>query len=121
MSGYIYIASPYSSPKGAVRRQRAHEVRLFTERLLRDEIAAFSPVAYAHAFKYDESIKWLALDKDWLQRSRGVVFLKLKGWQKSLGMKMERKWAEEWQLPSCYATPWEELPRWVYSPLPGAR
>lgn len=100
----IYVASPYSHPNPAVRRARYMAVAKHTAWWLRQGYPVFSPVVYGHHIAQEFSIPyifdaWAPLLKSALSSARVLAVLQIDGWDQSVGVRNERRLAEEFVVP----------------------
>jgi len=112
---FIYVASPYSSPESGVRNVRYTEVMRVRAWLGvgGPRLVAYSPILHAHPMCiehdiYDDAAFWRRKNHAMMCRSAGLYILQLDGWEHSTGVKMEKEFADDLQLPitMCY---WNEL------------
>jgi Domain of unknown function (DUF1937) len=103
----IYLASPYSDPDPTVRerRFRCAEIALFL--LLRDRVWAYSPIVHCHELANRNKLPtthdfWLEYDFDFLRRSDALYTLVIDGWERSIGVAGERKFAAHAYIPRYF-------------------
>lgn len=95
-SGYYYLASTYTQhPEGFEKaaEQAAEQTSLFA----RAGIAVLSPIAHGHALTQSEHGRelplthdfWLPYDEAFMRGAKGLLFIKMDGWEKSIGMHYE--------------------------------
>ena len=105
----IYLASPYSHRFRIVRWWRALRIQGIVARCIneQDEIIPFSPIGATHPIAHlCPRVQWVDdYDKHILLRFDGVIFVKMPGWDISVGMKKELNLCLEHQIPYAYATP----------------
>ena len=104
MSGFKYLASPYSDSDPAVMEQRFLMTEQALNFLLRRKIWTYSPIVHCHALalKYNlpkDAAYWRDFDRTMIRASSGLILLKLAGWEISKGMAEEIAYAEELGLP----------------------
>lgn len=105
-----YIASPYSSADPEVRHARYLEVMKFVAWKLSQSIVPvpFSPILYchelarAHAMPTDAHF-WLTFNTTVMESASSIIVLCLPGWEQSVGVTMEIKWARENEVPLLFA------------------
>lgn len=90
----IYLASPYSSPDPAIRKERFERVSELTVKLLREGRHVFSPLTYSHELAERFGLCgswafWERLDLDFLERCDEVWVYQLPGWRESVGVTAE--------------------------------
>jgi hypothetical protein len=103
--GFWYLVSPYSSDDPNIRRRRYEQALSATAILMQRGYAVFSPLSHSIPLtdprfelpQYTEF--WLGTDLPILEASRGVVLLKLDGWDKSAGVTAELIHADRCGLP----------------------
>ena len=104
MERRIYLASPYTSPDKNQRICRYGEVCLMTAQLLREGHLVFSPIAHSHPLAgYGLPVEFefwqrhcLSFLETW---ATDLWVLTLSGWQESLGVTAEIRFAREHGLP----------------------
>lgn len=113
---YFYLASPYTKyPYG---RRAAHDnICKYTAWLLEHGVFVFSPIVNSHhvcEYVSKENMLshdfWLNVDFKYIKNSRGLIVVKMEGWQDSFGIGEEIKYANELGLPVIY-TNFMELPK----------
>ena len=112
--GFWYLASPYAGYAGyAGNRWTAFKlVCQNAALLLRAGIPVFAPIAHSHPIATSEiqlpggdHDLWLPLDEKFMAVSRGLIVLKLAGWDKSKGVTWEIDWFTARGLPVVYMEP----------------
>lgn len=106
----IYIASPYSSPILEAQTRRFERARAFVAHCFMNDMAAFSPIVYAHEMAGDFGFKtdaqsWLRFNSDILRRCDALFVLRLPGWDKSKGVQLEVNQAKVLLMPVAH---WNE-------------
>ena len=106
----IYIASPYSHPDESVRVERYRAVHKFTARLMTRGLICFSPIVYGHEFTSRQNLPgdhdwWMDFNEHMLSASERVYIYQLAGWEESLGVAHEIKWAKTAGRPIHYIEP----------------
>lgn len=104
----IYIASPYSSVSEDVEAQRYFAVKRFAALQMTKGDIVFSPIVYGYQFHKDglsagDAAYWWQFNKEMLSISTKMIVLKLPGWDTSVGVKMEIKYAQENNIPVEFA------------------
>lgn len=95
MSGYAYLASPYSHPDPSVREARYIEVCKAAAKLMIDGRRVFSPIAHSHPIEQHgmteikDGTFWMKQDGPLLVQSSEVIVLMLDGWRESKGVQEE--------------------------------
>lgn len=95
----IYVASPYSSELATIRHKRYEEVRRWTfNRIAVKQECLFSPIVYMHEHAVNYNLPtdaefWWRFNQQFLIAARQLYVLQLTGWQESLGVKQEVKFA----------------------------
>ena len=104
---FIYLASPYS---GLEFEQHLRYVytKLAMKYLAEERLAAYSPIvswhAVAYSYKLDKSAEyWDLLNGGFVQQCSELWVLMLPGWEESLGIKLERDYAEALGKPVRFA------------------
>lgn len=106
----IYVASPYTYPTPAVRKERYLAALSYAHKLMASGEIAFSAIVYGHPFAIDlhapvEFEHWRSLNHHMIFLSREVHVLMLDGWTDSRGIKDEIAYAGEIEKPVKYITP----------------
>jgi hypothetical protein len=101
----IYVASPYSSPIPELVEQRVSAVTQFVDELIIEGFIAFSPIVYCHPIarrlnKGTAASDWMAFNMGMLRISEAAYFLRLPGWERSEGMKIERNVCRLLNIPT---------------------
>lgn len=105
----IYLASPYSHPDPAVRQERYEQAMAAQAYLLREGVYTYSPIVACHpmALAHD-----LPTDAGWWQNYNFAMMsmcnwlfvLELDGWDNSVGVQAEIRWAQQFQMPITHCT-----------------
>ena|SRR5258706_15989331 len=94
MKGYWYLGSPYKKYREGptmayvVACQEA-------ARLISSGVPVFSPIAHAHPIAMFGNINplaheiWLPADQPLMNAARGLIVLKMEGWEESYGLTVE--------------------------------
>ena len=103
----IYLASPYSDPDPAVVLFRYQETRRYTAERIYEGYAIFSPIVHCHelAMNYllpTEFSFWQTYNQALLRQSLALWVLQLDGWENSLGVVNEIKFAQKYNIPVSY-------------------
>jgi hypothetical protein len=107
MSGYTYLASPYSHPDPAQRVARFDRACREAAKLMEAGEAIFCPIAHSHPIEVASGHVgdfefWMHQDLPILARSQKVKVLKLEGWDISRGITREIEHAHELGIPVEY-------------------
>ncbi len=104
MSGYIYLASPYSSRDAKLRAARYKRAVKATATLMERGEVVFCPIAYGHSFE-DASNKQFPYEY-WIRWSRAILagaaklyVLTTEGWDTSVGVREEVTLAHSLNIP----------------------
>lgn len=101
-----YLACPYTHQDKQVMHDRFKTVTDAAVSLLNQGVHVFSPISYnapwedydlPHTFAF-----WEHFDKAFIARMDSVVVLTLDGWQQSVGVTEEIKFAEDIGIPVYY-------------------
>jgi hypothetical protein len=101
----IYLASPYSHPNPAVRKERLEAARKATERLFMMGRTVYSPIIYTCALLGDSSPLptsteyWIGHDLKTLARYDVLYVLLIEGVNESVGVQCEIGFANENGIP----------------------
>lgn len=90
-SGFIYVASPYTSPDPEVVHDRYLGVMYYTMELLRLRKWAYSPIVHCHEMSRihmlpTDAMYWMDYNYAMLAAARELHVLCLPGWNKSVGV-----------------------------------
>lgn len=110
---YRYLASPYSHPNSIVRELRFRAVELALADMLKNRIWTYSPIVHCHALanKYDlpkDFEYWQEYNETMLNPAACFVILTLPGWDKSVGVGAEQRFANDIALPVMDREPVED-------------
>ena len=99
MSGFAYLASPYSSPDHRIRESRFEAATQKAAELMRAGEVIFSPIAHSHPidlyFRNPESGEfWMRQDIPILRHASKLYVLMLQGWESSKGIAQEVELAD---------------------------
>lgn len=107
----FYLASPFTHASKNIRAQRTYEAMIASIKLLQHNIHVFSPIAYNGAWektKFNLPCEWPFwenYDKNFLRRCDGFIILQIDGWDTSVGIAAETRYAKEIGLPIFKVTP----------------
>jgi hypothetical protein len=108
----IYVASPYTHKEAEVRHTRYELVRDYTAKMMQAGKPAYSPIAYCHdiAIRHKmptDALFWEKFNTAFIRVSSEVHIFRVTGWDRSTGVAMEIKLAEQLSIPLTYS---EEYP-----------
>lgn len=125
---FIYLASPYSSPRETTdppltsdyMELRYKETLKVVTYLIKNDYPIYSPIVHCH---HIARIGELPVDaKSWerynfrmLSVASGLLILKLPGWMNSKGVRAERSYAKTHYIPVSHLAPED-----IYTKLPSA-
>ena len=105
----IYLASPYSHEREAVRETRFHDACDAASHLMRQGHRVYSPIAHTHPVAQHGLPLgwdfWEPYDRWFVERCDEVWVLTLEGWSESKGVRAEIRIAEELGKPVRYLVP----------------
>ena len=111
MSGFLYLASPYSHPDPEVRHERFLGACRAAAHLMDCGHVVFSPIAHSHTIE-TEGLKevrngdfWKGQDVPILRHAARLVVLMLPGWRESRGIAWEIELAHTNHLHVEYMEP----------------
>lgn len=101
---FIYVASPYTSPKRTETEARYIAVRDYTAKLIQEGYPAFSPIVHCHELACFHNLPtdfefWKKYNFAMLRGASELQVLALPGWEASIGVQGEIAFAEELNLP----------------------
>lgn len=110
MTRLIYLASPYSDPDPAVEEMRFKEVCKYAVALMNEGgVNIFCPIAHSHPLvEFGAPTHWeywAPFDYKLLESSDELWVLQLPGWDSSVGVAAEIKFAEKNNIPVRYVNP----------------
>ncbi len=120
-AGFRYLATPYSRyPRGkdaAFQDAVAAAVICF-----RAGIDVYSPIAHTHPIALHGGLegsfaRWQEFDRTMIAASRGMIVVKMDGWQESTGILAEIEMCREMGKPVDYMEPDGPAPRLSYNKL----
>ena len=101
----IYLASPYTHPSVTIREERYHAAVDYVSVAVPFFAAfIFSPIVYWHpvALRHDlpgDAHYWEEINRSTFKSVTALLVLDLDGWQRSVGIGLEIKWARDNGLP----------------------
>lgn len=115
MSGFVYLASPYTHQDPEVRAQRFDRVCREAGRMMAAGEAVFCPIAHSHPIELalpgiEGFDFWMRQDVPILRHASRMVVLMLDGWSESKGVAHEIDVAERLYIPLTFVVDDERLP-----------
>ncbi|MCH9631798.1 MAG: hypothetical protein S4CHLAM6_01160 [Chlamydiae bacterium] len=108
-SGLIYVSCAFGEEDQSIRELRIELVSRFCAQKMREGVIVFSPLIHNyHILKYGLPIGWdywEKFNKKLLERCDRLYVLKLKGWEKSIGIQAEIAIARSLDIPIEYQEP----------------
>ena len=103
----IYLAAPLGHPDPAVRQERFDSVNRYCGYLIRQHELVFSPLSFGATLEEDaiSNSAWYALGPQMLSRCEELRILALNGWQDSVGVTLETRYARQLRIPASVADP----------------
>lgn len=103
----IYLATPYTDPDPAEMEGRFDCACRIAGRLMASGLLIFSPVAHTHPIAVRCNLPrgfdfWERYDRAMLEAASKLVVVKLPGWDRSKGIAVEIKIAEQLGIPVEY-------------------
>ncbi len=102
----VYLASPYTHPDVSVRIARFDAAALASAEIIKAGLNVFSPIVHSHPLTQHglngDWQTWIEVDHDWIRRCDEVWVLMLRGWQQSVGVRAEIRFAGEIGRPVRY-------------------
>jgi len=111
MTGFVYLASPYTHESRVVREMRYLAACRAAARLMRDGHVVFSPIAHSHSIEVSgigEPISgdfWKDQDIPVLRHASMLKVLRLEGWEQSSSIRWEIQTAKALYLPIEFIDP----------------
>lgn len=108
--GFYYLGSPYSKyPEGI--DVAWEDVCVEAALLIKNGIHVYSPIAHCHPIAqlgkidpYDHAI-WLPEQQPMMYAAKGLIILKMAGWEESVGLKHEFQYFADTGKPVIYMEP----------------
>lgn len=106
---YYYLSQPYNGTDEQ-KKYRFEMGATVCLNFLKKQIAVFSPIVHNHTlmimaqdFTVEERRNtFMPFDFAMLGQSRGMLLLKLEGWEQSYGVKLEIEYCQQHQIPIHY-------------------
>lgn len=97
---YDYLASPYTHPDPLVREERYLYALKVTADRLKAKQWTYSPIVHCHEMAKIfgmpvEHEFWLEYDRTMIQAAEKMLILRIDGWDRSVGVLSEQRYAEE--------------------------
>lgn len=113
MSGFIYLASPYSHPSDEVRQARYDAAVCAVAALLKRHYVVYSPIVHSHPIEQWMGARqphefWMRQDMAMLRHAAELYVLQLDGWDTSHGVQQEIETAHRLGLQVGFV-PYETL------------
>lgn len=109
MSGFWYLASPYSHPDESVREARFVAACRAAASIAVTGQSVFAPIAGSHPIagymptnKVCDFDLWMRIDLPILRHAAKLVVLRLEGWDRSPGVAEEMRVARACRIPIAY-------------------
>ena len=103
----IYLAAPLGHPDPSVRQERFDSVNRYCGFLIRQHELVFSPLSLGASVNEDaiSNSAWYALGLQMLSRCDELRILGLDGWEDSVGVTLETRYARQLHIPVSVADP----------------
>ena len=103
---YIYLASPYSGHPFS-QHVRYEYTKYVVFQMIEEKLAVYSPIVHFHdlAHSYEmpkDAIFWDLINGAFVQQCSELWVLMLDGWEESLGIKLERDYADNLGKPTRF-------------------
>lgn len=103
----IYLASPYSHLNDSVKQERFESVNKVAAKLMSDGFYIFSPISHTRPIEIAGNLPgdwkyWEGYDRAIISACKGLMVLKLSGWETSIGVNAEINIAKELTIPIEY-------------------
>ena len=107
---YWYVGSPYSKYPDGIEMAHREICRIMGE-FAKAGIPAYSPIAHTHPIAmaanldpFDHQI-WLPFDEPMMTGAKGLIVVKMAGWESSFGLRQEMIYFESARKPIRYLDP----------------
>lgn len=102
-----YLAAPYSSQWLRLMADRLQRINRFAAKLATEGELIYSPISHSAALATEGGLPagydyWEQLDRTMLGYCRKIIVLRIEGWDKSIGVAAEIKYATELGLEIEY-------------------
>lgn len=109
-TGLVYLATPYSHERMAVREHRFKVVNRVAADLMREGVHIYSPISHTHPIAMAGDLPkgwefWEQYDRVMLVACVKVIVLRQEGWEESKGVTAEIAIAREMGLPVEFIDP----------------
>lgn len=106
----IYIASPYTHKDESVIAERYNLVEKFTAHMLNKNLAVYSPIVHCHYIAKNHKLPtdfnfWKTYNIAMLSSATELYVLRLKDWEKSVGVAAEIQYAINNSIKVSYFDP----------------
>ncbi len=103
----IYLAAPLGHPDPSIRQERFDSVNRYCGYLIRQHELIFSPLSLGASLDEDaiSNSAWYALGLQMLSRRAELRILALDGWEDSVGVTLETRYARQLRIPVSVADP----------------
>ena len=103
----IYLASPYSNPDTAIRNRNYMKISYVAAKMVANGDSVYSPITYGHHLLAFHELPtdwefWKKFCLDFLVKCDKLIVCKMEGWDKSVGVAEEIKFAKENGIPIEY-------------------
>lgn len=108
MTGYIYLASPYTHPNPEERQVRYRAALDCAAWMMKNRLWVFAPIVHCHEMAMHhglpgDALYWRAYDDVMLESAASLCVLAVDGWRESEGVGHERRRAAELGKGSSFA------------------
>ncbi|MDE2686427.1 MAG: DUF1937 family protein [Chloroflexota bacterium] len=103
----IYLAAPLGHPDPSIRHERFESVNNYCGYLIRQRVLVFSPLSLGASLDENaiSNSAWYALGLQMLARCDELRILALDGWEESVGVSLETRYARQLSIPVSVADP----------------
>ena len=103
----IYLAAPLGHPDPSIRQKRFESVNNYCGYLIRQRMLVFSPLSLGASLDENaiSNSAWYALGLQMLARCDELRILALEGWEESIGVSLETRYARQLCVPVSVADP----------------
>jgi len=107
LTGFAYLASPYSHQWSSIREMRAITCNVYMTALATRGVIVYSPIWHWHhsAVRYDlptDASWWRDNNLRFMEAASAVIVAEMPGWRVSKGIAMELAWAVSNGCPVYY-------------------
>ena len=104
---HIYLAASLGHTDPSIRQERFESVNIYCGYLIRKRVLIFSPLSLGASFDENaiSNSAWYVLGLQMLARCDELRILALDGWEESVGVSLETRYARQLSILDSFANP----------------